>query len=75
MTTTRMIRNHAENLLVTNPNATIEDLLKRCYFATDKEVFGAVAGITKYSTLFQDSGPNFDNMTAAELLAHRDAGR
>jgi hypothetical protein len=55
MTKKQMILNHAKNLVKTNAEATIDDLIKRCYFATEEEVFEAIAG-TKYSTLINSRG-------------------
>jgi hypothetical protein len=55
MSKKQMILNHAKNLVKTNPEATIDDLIKRCYFATEDEVFEAIAG-TKYSTLYEAKG-------------------
>jgi hypothetical protein len=57
MSKKQMIRNHANDLLKTNPEATIDDLIKRCYFATEDEVFEAISG-TKYSTLYDACGRN-----------------
>lgn len=49
------IRNLARALLKKNPEATIDDLIDLCRFATEDEVFEAIAG-TKYSTLYEACG-------------------
>ncbi len=51
----QMVRSHAKDLLKTNPEATIDDLIKRCYFATEDDVFEAIVG-TKYSTMYDAHG-------------------
>ncbi len=55
MSKKQMILNHAKNLVKTNAEATIDDLIKRCYFATEDEVFEAIVG-TEYSTLYDACG-------------------
>ncbi len=55
MSKKQMILNHAKNLLKTNAEATIDDLIKRCYFATEEEVFEAIVG-TEFSTLYDAHG-------------------
>lgn len=49
------IRNQAKALLKSNPEATIDDLIRRCPFATEDEVFEAIVG-TEYSTLYNACG-------------------
>ena len=55
MSKEQMIRNHAKGLLKKNPEATIDDLIERCRFATEDEVFEAIVG-TEYSTLYDACG-------------------